>query len=263
LTKVTYDNPILLNMETIIDWHKRYQVQAGWTRDLRSFLYQQIPNANRNKIIEVGCGTGVIARELCETLSGHTTAIDIDFQASVHAHSYTPESDICVADGVSLPFFNDSFDLSVCHFYLLWFDEPIFALSEMKRVTRKSGSVIALAEPDYGGRIDYPPDFEHLARYQTQALLNQGANPFLGRQLSSLFHQVGLSKVVMGILGGQWSYPASIEDFESEWSTLQFDLADYLSPTDLEAFRAHDKIAREEGRRILYVPTFYAMGSVP
>jgi SAM-dependent methyltransferase len=58
------------------------------------------------------------------------------------------------ADRHTLPF-QPVFDVTFCHFLLLWVSNPEKVVAEMGRVTRPGGSV-RLAEPDYGGRIDYP-----------------------------------------------------------------------------------------------------------
>ena len=37
------------------------------------------------------------------------------------------------------PFTNASFDLTFCHYLLLWLKDPLSAIKEMKRVTRPGG----------------------------------------------------------------------------------------------------------------------------
>ncbi len=40
----------------------------------------------------------------------------------------------------------------------------------MHRVTSNNGYVVAFAEPDYGGRIDYPPEFIKIRDFQIKGL---------------------------------------------------------------------------------------------
>ena len=47
-----------------VDWHARFLVQASWTGQLRQYLYQQIGINKQFRILEVGCGTGVITSEM-------------------------------------------------------------------------------------------------------------------------------------------------------------------------------------------------------
>ena len=58
--------------------------------------------------------------------------------------------DALVTDASHLPYEDGSFDMVYCSFLLLWVKDPLEVLKEMKRVSR--GSVVCLAEPDYGGR---------------------------------------------------------------------------------------------------------------
>ncbi len=147
-----------------------------------------------------------------------------------------------------------------CHFVLLWLADPRRALNEMRRVAAPGGAVLALAEPDYGGRIDYPEALSRLGTWQSQALEEQGANPRMGRRLAGLFQQAGLVEVESGVLGAQWSQTDSDEDMEMEWQVLRNDLAEAVPPEELEALERLDRQATQAGERVLFVPTFYAWG---
>jgi hypothetical protein len=136
----------------------------------------------------------------------------------------------------------------------------------MARVTQPGGVVLALAEPDYGGRIDYPVELGVLGDWQQTSLGQQGANPLIGRKLRAVFHQAGLSDVEAGLLGGQWSGMPSSEEREIEWRVLEEDIKKIQNLTGTsEVIRLQklDELAWERGERILFVPTFYAWGRVP
>ena len=119
---------------------------------------------------------------------------------------------------------------------------------------------MALAEPDYGGRIDYPESLSELGTQQEQALLRQGAFTRLGRRLGAIFQRSGLTEIETGVLGGQWREPPSVEEQELEWSVLTADLEDQISKEELTRYRAIDAQAWDRGERTLFVPTFYAWG---
>ena len=130
----------------------------------------------------------------------------------------------------------------------------------MARVVRPAGCVLACAEPDYGGRVDHPPDLVSLGRLQAEALRRQGADPNLGRRLGELFVAAGLQATV-GVMAGRWRLPAFPDaEFEAEWAMREHDLTGLLSPEELRRLRSADRQALTEGRRILFVPTFYALG---
>ncbi len=134
----------------------------------------------------------------------------------------------------------------------------------MARVTRPSGAVLALAEPDYGGRVDFPEELGQLGVWQMESLRTQGADPLMGRKLARVFRQAGLYSVETGALGGQWSGAPDWEAWESEWSVLESDLKNKPSLSEKLGFlKRLDKSAYEKGERVLFVPTFYAWGRVP
>ncbi len=129
------------------------------------------------------------------------------------ARRHAPRAHLSRGDAYQLPYRPGSFDVAYCHFVLLWLARPAAALAEMVRVTRPGGAVLALAEPDYGGRIDYPDELAALGAKQATALKNQGADPILGRRLAALLVEAGLDAVESGVPGrpmGQAPFSGSI-----------------------------------------------------
>jgi hypothetical protein len=157
-------------------------------------------------------------------------------------------------------------DICLCHFLLLWVNDPVVVLGEMRRVTRRGGSVLVIAEPDYGGRIDYPPELAQLGMWQTASLRIQGADPLLGRRLAQMFIHTGFQLEEIGIIGGRWISSPSLDEWSSELEILRYDLG-FLNQTSemgktSEELMSKDAEARARGDRILYVPTFFAWGRV-
>jgi ubiquinone/menaquinone biosynthesis C-methylase UbiE len=243
-------------------WHHRFRQQAYWTLDLRRFLYEQVSLRKANRVLEVGSGTGAVTAELSHIINGCVLGLDIDLNRLTYAHELDPRPLLTAGNALALPYASQVVDFSVCHFLLLWLNNPLQALIEMRRVTRSGGAVLALAEPDYGGRIDHPAALVELGRLQAQALARQGADPSSGRRLSGLFHQAGLTRIQTGVLGGQWSVPPTVDAWESEWEALESDLAGVLTPQKLADLRRTDQAAWQHGERVLFVPTFYAIGYV-
>jgi SAM-dependent methyltransferase len=248
------------------EWHTWFCIQAGWTRPTRTWLYQQVGMARSGLVLEVGCGTGVIVRELARLGTSLAVGLDLDLAALSFAREQGQESGeargvvYVQGDACELPFPDSVFDVVVCHYLLLWLVDPAQGVREMARVIRPAGHVLACAEPDYGGRVDYPPEMASLGRCQAEALRGQGADPEIGRRLGELFVAAGL-RTTVGVMAGRWDLPASPgAGFEAEWTMRERDLAGLLSPEELGHLRSIDGQALEEGRRILFVPTFYAWG---
>jgi SAM-dependent methyltransferase len=248
------------------DWHRRYLQQAGWTTELRQFLYTKAMLAHAQRILDVGCGTGALTPELHSTIHGSVIGLDLSYPNLAFAKNSSPQGLYTQGNAYDLPFPSNSFDTCLCHFLLLWLSEPLKALVEMARVLRQSGYLLILAEPDYDGRIDYPRQLSVLGNAQIHSLKRQGANPAIGRSLADLLQQAGLTDIETGVLGGQWKQPSNDQDWKTEWEVLESDLAGLPKPITkdlLEKLRQVDYESTRRGIRILYVPTFYALGKKP
>jgi SAM-dependent methyltransferase len=244
----------------IEDWHLRYQQQAVWTQPARRFLADQLTFQDARRILDVGCGTGALFPDLHNESSANLYGLDLDLESLHFADTTHDSASLICGDALNLPYASHSFDITLCHFLLLWLTDPAAGLAEMARVTRSGGYVCMLAEPDYGGRIDYPSIFERIGKLQTDQLQAQGADPLIGRKLPALLSQAGLNDVHTALIGGHWSGPPDPDNWSLEWDVLEDDLRWRLPADELTALRAQDAAAWESGERLLYVPTFYAWG---
>ncbi len=217
--------------------HTRYLQQAAWTRQIRSYLFQQAGLQTAQHVLEVGCGTGAVlsdpaaagpaARASTQQFYGIDLSADALAQCRVNASSAT----LARADALALPYADAVFDITYCHFVLLWVKDPVGVLREMKRVTR--GHVLALAEPDYSGRIDRPDELAPLGQLQTQSLRDQGADVSLGSRLADLFEAAGIRASEAGIIRPWTQAVSAPADLEAEWNMLQQDIGNRLSEVDL------------------------------
>lgn len=246
-----------------LDWRRRFIQQATWTRELRQFLYRQVELSQAKLVLDVGCGPGALETELHTVLHGQVVGLDIASNYLALAKEFSPQCIYVQGDVHQLPFPDRVFDVCLCHFLLLWLEDPLSALKEMRRICQPAGWVLILAEPDYTGRLDYPPELAQLATWQRQSLIQQGADPSLGRRLAVLCQRAGLKDVQYGVLGGQWKARTDVTAWENEWQVLENDLARLSPPPPshkVAGLRELDLQASQNGERILFVPTFYAWG---
>jgi ubiquinone/menaquinone biosynthesis C-methylase UbiE len=246
-----------------MNWHSRYLQQAEWTRDLRTYLFEQAGLTTACRVLEVGCGTGAILRDLVTPASLTSTGVrrkchglDLDPAALAECRIHASATSLTRGDAQFLPYPDRSFDIVYCHFLLLWVHDPLQVVREMARVGQ---SVLALAEPDYSQRVDKPAALKPLGEWQTESLRRQGANPSFGARLAETFYQAGIKLIETGPIQGQ-AVMRSVEDWENEWAVIEADLEGIVPGEEIQKMKKVDEAARKHGERTLQVPTFFAWG---
>jgi ubiquinone/menaquinone biosynthesis C-methylase UbiE len=237
-----------------MNWHSRYLQQAAWTRNLRTYLFEQAGLKNARRVLEVGCGTGAILSDFTTPAALH--GLDLESGSLAECRIYAPAVSLTRGDAHFLPYPDQSFDIVYCHFLLLWVHDPLQVVREMARVGR---NVLALAEPDYSQRVDAPPALKPLGEWQTEALRKQGANPSFGAMLAETFYQAGIKLIETGPIQSE-AVIRSLEDWETEWAVIESDLEGIVAGEEIQKMKVLDEIARKHGERALQVPTFFAWG---
>jgi SAM-dependent methyltransferase len=242
---------------TPAEWDRQFRRQAAWTQATRNHLYRRTHLLRARRVLDVGSGSGAVTAELAARSRGHVVGIDLDPAMVAYARQQAGEAEYRQADAHDLPFDDGDFDVTTCHFLLMWCHDPARAAGEMVRVTRPGGAVLICAEPDYGGRIDHP-DLP-LADWQIEALRREGADPCLGRRLRALLTLPGARQVEVGLLPGLWDPAGQRAEFEAEWVLWERSLAGLIPADELARAKAIDLAAIESGERLVFVPIFYAL----
>ena len=253
-----------VRIQIMINWHARFTQQARWTADLRRFLLERFSLEQGQRVLEVGCGTGAVLQSLSTSpIKTGIFGLDIDRSFLEQAASNASQAVLAQGDAHKLPFEDSSFGFVCCHYLLLWVKNPLLALHEMRRVMYPGAWTAAFAEPDYGGRIDYPQELIELGELQERSLQHQGADTRLGRRLKALFHEAGFIEFDCGVIGARWVGPDTKLESDLEWEVLSHDLHDFTDADQLARLRHIDDTSRASSQRMLFVPTFYAAGQKP
>ena len=100
------------------------------------------------RVIDVACGTGIVARLLAEKVGKSGTVVGIDLNAAMIevARWHTSGADVAVAwrqgDVVALPVPDARFDMAFCQQGLQFFPDKLAALKEIRRVLALGGSIV-------------------------------------------------------------------------------------------------------------------------
>ncbi len=236
--------------------NKQLERQAKWTEDLRSSLYRRAGIRTRKKILDVGCGTGIIANELAQRSGNSVTGIDINSERISKAQKLYPDVDFQVTDALKTGFESSSFDLIVSSFLWLWINEKETLANEIKRLLKPSGVYISLAEFDYEARIDYPEPLMKKKDLYIQLIKQDGGDPFAARQLPNLFNDSNLN-TTWGASCSAFRELHLIEDFEKDWQHIKEHLAQESFSQNLQDIYILEKKFLKNKTRFVFMPVFW------
>jgi SAM-dependent methyltransferase len=133
------------------------------------------------RVLDVGCGTGVLARTAHARVGphGHVAGLDPNDGMLTVARQAEPHIEWHAGAAEQMPFSENSFDRTVSQFALMYFTDPEAAFSEFSRVTRPNGRV-AIAVWD---RLDNDHGYARLA-----ALIEQLFGPDAADAIRVPFH---------------------------------------------------------------------------
>jgi SAM-dependent methyltransferase len=150
--------------------------------------------ASGERVLDVGCGTGIAARFAKEQVgpAGSVTGVDVNEGMLAMARELAPEITFQTANAMSLPFPDDSFERVICAQVLQFVPERWAVVAEMARVLTDGGGV-ALS---VWGPIEESPYFDAQVRAATEHL---GAD--VGAGLAAGFTLTGTDELIALLSG--------------------------------------------------------------
>jgi SAM-dependent methyltransferase len=152
------------------------------------------------RVLEIGCGTGAVARALASQpgFSGKIIGIDHSLRFLDAARNFAQQEGVAervefrIGDAHRLEFPDASFDAAVAHTVISHVTEPEAVLRELARVVRPGGTVVVF-DGDYASLTYALPDHE-LGRRMDRALAAASFNnPLVMRDLPRLLPELGLT----------------------------------------------------------------------
>ena len=148
-------------------------------------------------VLDVACGTGVVAREAADRLQGQGRIIGLDLNEAmlVVARRLRPDVDWVQGDAAALPFDDETFDVVLCQAALMFFPDPASALREMARVVKTGGTVAVQVWASRGSQTGFKPFYQAVSRHAGQEAVDLISSYWtLGDldRLNELFQAAGL-----------------------------------------------------------------------
>jgi ubiquinone/menaquinone biosynthesis C-methylase UbiE len=253
--------------EDFEDLIKKLELQALETAEERLPLYIDIGLKDAELVLDVGCGSGIITREIAILTKGKVIGVDNSEDMINVAKKILKNFDnvkLLVNDKNKLDFDDNTFDVVTCNLVLMWANNPQELVNEMARVCKPGGIVLASLEPDYGGKLHYPENQKVDPIFAGEAIKNRGGDPHIGRKLRLLFVRAGL-KTKVGIGNNRiWSCE---EDKSYYYHARDFyvkALKDAgLSQKEIDKWEYDYLKSLDEGVQLNFFPQFYAIGCKP
>jgi SAM-dependent methyltransferase len=148
-------------------------------------------------VLDVACGTGVVARTAADRVTAAGTIVGLDRNDAMLAvaRRLAPGIRWQQGDAGALPFDDGSFDAVVSQAALMFFDDPVLALREMGRVAGSGGRVVVQVPGRVAASAGYRALIEVVGRHAGAEVLDLLTGYFsVGEpdRLAALFQGAGL-----------------------------------------------------------------------
>ncbi|KAK7189393.1 methyltransferase UbiE [Paraphaeosphaeria sporulosa] len=181
------------------------------------------------KILDVGCGPGTISVDLAARIpQGSVLAIDPSQEVIMKARKHAEEKGVTnirfeVGDifnwGAVAGIEESGFDIVHAHQVLQHLQDPLSAMKEMKKLTRKGG-ILAVRDCDYSAMNHYPPNegmSKWLDLYRSVAKSIK-CDPDIGKRLHAIAMQAGFPRSDIDTSVSAWTF--STPDERAWWCGL-------------------------------------------
>jgi SAM-dependent methyltransferase len=191
-------------------------------------------------VLDVACGTGVVARTAADRMGGRGRVVGLDLNEGMLAvaRRLRPDIEWRQGDAAELPFEAGSFDAVLCQSALMFFPDRARALREMARVVTADGTVAVQVWDRLQAQAGFEPLYAVLAEHVGQEAMDLEDSYWALGDLGlvgSLFEAAGLR----------------ITATRTRVGIARYDSVDELVATEVQATPLGERISPEAYRRIL------------
>lgn len=227
------------------------------------------------QVLDAGCGSGSVTRKMARIVSpGTVTGVDLSFLQE--AKRLAKEENLGnirfeEANINNLPFPDGKFDVSYCRLVMMHVPDQVKCLREMKRVTKKDG-IVAVSDFDDATLIWHPgvPKLEALWNGFRNYSKNKGSDRHVGRKMSSLLSQAGLSpvEIYLHTVSATQYTPAALAAITGIFSGILEQSKDdlikdgFTTPQEHEQGMREWEVLRNDPGAFITMTQFLAIGNV-
>jgi ubiquinone/menaquinone biosynthesis C-methylase UbiE len=227
--------------------YERYAV-ASWSGPLAARLVALAAPQEGERVLDVACGTGIVARLAAEAVGarGAVAGVDVNEGMLAIAREQAPAVDWRQGDVEALPAADGAFDLVVCQQGLQFFGRRAAALAEMRRALAPGGRLALSVMRPIAHNAGWGALADALGRHagpEAGAMMRAPFPDWDGAELRELVTSAGFEdvRVLIVVEGARYPSPAELVRWEGEASPLAGPLSAMSAETraalvaDLEA----------------------------
>jgi len=206
MTSYVYDPKSDIERDRLLERDRRTSIR-------RSIALEGVEISSGSSILDVGSGTGVLGFDLL-TRFPNNSLFCADLEPSILARGREDKPSIgrtsfLGADVKLLPFDEATFDVVACQYLLQHLVDPISALNEMRRVSKR-GALAIVFEWDDGANFIHPsvPDeIDRVFKAKVELINRRGGDRNIGRKLYHHLAASGWQEIEVRLVHDIWQGP--------------------------------------------------------
>jgi ubiquinone/menaquinone biosynthesis C-methylase UbiE len=165
------------------------------------------------KVLDVACGTGVLARAISKRIgsAGEVIGLDSNNDMLRVASQIAPGIKWILGSAESLPFEDNKFDAVVSQFGLMFFTDRLKAIQEMMRVLKPNGNLAVAVWDSLDSNLGYASLVNLLQSHFGDNVADKLRAPFIlgdKQKLLQIFEEAGVSSPSINTITGTARFPS-------------------------------------------------------